>query len=148
MPYTGNLIEKTVSIFMKHILFLITLFIMSCSNQNNQKSQSYVSLISYQKYDFVNSLFLANSEVLLTIYSNGFVISKKGCSAIFFHSTNTTLPDFSQSKTISGEVDSLNPTDCWGARLDLEISKNGTIFEGRQTYLISILADSYNFVLE
>lgn len=133
---------------MKKHLFLILLFLFGCANQNNQKNSNYMTLISYQKYDFVNSQFISNSDILLTLYGDGFTLAKKGCTTIFFHAQNASLPTTQSSKIISGTLDSQNPSDCWGSGVDLEITQNNTLFNDKATYLINILADSYNFVLE
>jgi len=133
---------------MNKTLFLIFLFLTGCANQSNTKYSNYQSLIAYQKYDFINSQFIANSEIVLTLYPKGFLISKSNCGSIFFNSTSTNLPIDSNQTIISGSIDINSSSDCWGNYLDLEVSKNPTLFNNKDSYKINIQSDSYNFVIQ
>lgn len=132
---------------MRKILLFIIFVIFGCSGGNNNEKRASQSLVSYQKYDFVNSTFIPNSELIIIIYNNGFSVTKTSCESLFFSSQNIVQLPINSTTIITGTSDSYDQL-CFPSQLSLEISNNGNLINNKKIYSIKVLSDLYNTYLD
>lgn len=130
---------------MNKTTLLLFLFLIGCAKSSDSgKSIDSLSLISYEKYDFVNSSYIPSSETLVIIYNNGFSLTKNGCDSVFYNSIDTSLPNLT-TKNIEGSNDEFS--SCFPNQITIEVTDRNQIFNSKKTFSVKVLSDIYNMFL-
>lgn len=130
---------------MKRITLILFLFLIGCAKGSNSgDGGTSLSLVSYEKYDFVNSVNVPSSEMLIIIYNNGFSLTKNGCDPVFYDSTDTALPNMT-TKNLNGTNEEFS--SCFPNQINIEITENNQPFNSKKSFSVKILSDLYNMFL-
>lgn len=135
---------------MKNILLFLSLSLVltACAGQRDPNMQESLTLLTYEKYDFVNSVYLPSNELTLFIHpSQGFTLSKAGCQDIYISDIKSRLPVLNETITLEGLNSDFNDP-CYPYNISVEIFDGGTMFNNKKTYQIKYVTDMYNMILE
>lgn len=130
---------------MKRITLVLFLFLIGCAKGSDSgNGGTSLSLIGYEKYDFVNSVYIPSNEILIIIYNNGFTLTKNGCDTVFYESSDTSLPNMT-TKNLEGTNDEFS--SCYPTQISIEITDNNQPFNSKKSFSVKILSDLYNMFL-
>ena len=133
---------------MNKTFILLSLFLSACAGSGSSNSGGAQTLISYNKYDFVNATYVTNNDgFVISLYQTGMSLSKTGCDTTFFQASNTSLPaPGDPAKTIQG-VNNGN-SSCFPNQVNIEITNENKTFSNKASYSVKFLSDMYEMILK
>jgi len=124
---------------------ILILFLFGCAKGSDSgDGEPSLSLISYEKHDFVNSTYIPSREIIIIIYNNGFSLTKNGCDTVFYESNNTSLTNIT-TKNLEGTNEEF--PSCFPNQISIEITDNNQQFNSKKSFSVKILSDLYKMFL-
>lgn len=131
------------------MLFLsLSLILSACAGKRDPNTAETLTLLTYEKYEFVNSVYLPSNELTLFIHPyQGFTLAKVGCQDIFVADSKSRLPVLNETITLEGLNNDFN-NPCYPYNISVEIFDGGAMFNSKKSYQIKYVTDMYNMILE